>query len=1564
MATFGLTERQREKYFTLNKRRTGFGNLLKDNATGVRDFVQLFVFDTESRLIGDIVLDFENLVQENYSSDTIKLNVGQHLREFFNLSQGDYQVVYKFLRIVAGNIQSEVFYDPARDEIHNGQFRSEDVNGQIKYFTLVDDDDKSESTEREIFKKKLAYEIIETNQSRNELLITPDPHLTDRGGEISDILNRQLSLVNDDLIFSPLLSLNQQEKKITFDQSKFQQDSYVLRIPDNDLIGFTKSMNGNRIVFENFFKAQIPTHYKGQYLAIKSGTQDVGGKGKTNLWKNDIVPGSINEDTFIDKTDYIWQLNVGFPPRPGLEIMFMKKRKDLLVSKVVGDEVTDGQGYFIRELNKNFNINSISNLPKNIWQTTDRGPKDGDFSSIISGRLDYELEGTFPYSYNRQTDSDNVDLDGILKVNEPYALGDNLEEVFIDWETRIVDVIDKNTIRVKSNLKDSYFKLRQAGFKILSIGEDKYRTGKINELEFKNMFSETFYVEEKINDVNNYKTYLRLDNNNKDLYLITNTLKRDNGLLLKLQTSLAQNIELEDLKVDIVEEVLADYRDNITLIPKQYVSDTFLLPANFDGAKNDVIIQQTDYKSHNTLLTSDDEKNRKIERLLVSGSLLDVKPNISYQKTTTDLLQQDDDIGFGNFVHFSSAESRVINFRKKLRLIEGYTKDSSSLLSISSSLSKIQNIEKKRQRVIDSFTPYEDYLYFESSSYVSSSNGIFHDTAWPKMTSTKPYKLQHTTGSTGIAYYDNMINSASKYDFNNQNSLRFTLPEHIHQDTTNNPFLEFMDMVGEQFDEVWTYTKSLTDVNFRVSSISEGISKDVSKYYADALGIKLFDGNSLVGLSEYLLGEKDDGSSNETESEKLTEEIWKRILANLPFFIKTKGTERSLKGILNCYGIPSSVLRVREFGGPDTGTRVSYEIKRKFTYALDFKASQFIKTPWKTINDSYPDTTEFRFRSPYSVGSSGSMVLVQKSGSGAGSGGSWAISLQDNATTDNRGHLRFAISASDGTKRFVTSSALPFYNDDMWSVMLTRLSSSGVQHGDSDFPFTSSFQLTTKQYDSTRQRIIYEDTQSLTVTSSKYNAAFTSSGNIFLGGSGTGNHGTQFSGSMMEFRLWTEALSQSVFENHVRTPKAYNGNTTSSAYSNLVFRMPLDDNISLSSSNATLTASNIAHLKTYSNGISGSNINGFTGNFYKDLVDQEKVKIPNIGIRRNATKIRLENNSLPENAQLDPEQKQEVSSLDFAPLDSNKLGVYFSPTDVINEDIIYTFADFNFDNQIGDPRDEFEPFYRGLKQTRFDYFKRYRGAHNSFFDYLRILDFYDNSVFNVLEQFVPARAKTDFGNLIESNILERNKQIVNRKPSFTNRYFENANDFESGLKISRFISGSDDNNLNIFGEFPYYESVIAQSTGSVRATNRPTHVHLNQLNKRVADSVAYATASVTKGGTSVEFTEAVQPFISASRLSTTNRIRTFFYGSLSDSISAGFGASYGIPGNLFVISSSLDRTDLESLAENTIQEKLFYEGVKLNKNTSKDGKDPVEITFTAPTKLVTQEPGKSRLKTK
>ena len=50
-------------------------------------------------------------------------------------------------------------------------------------------------------------------------------------------------------------------------------------------------------------------------------------------------------------------------------------------------------------------------------------------------------------------------------------------------------------------------------------------------------------------------------------------------------------------------------------------------------------------------------------------------------------------------------------------------------------------------------------------------------------------------------------------------------------------------------------------------------------------------------------------------------------------------------------------------------------------------------------------------------------------------------------------------------------------------------------------------------------------------------------------------------------------------------------------------------------------------------------------------------------------------------------ERIELSSYDRAPLDSNKLGIFFAPSDVINEDIILSLADLDFGSYLGDPRD-------------------------------------------------------------------------------------------------------------------------------------------------------------------------------------------------------------------------------------------------------------------------------------
>ena len=1572
MPKYGFTERELSTYFKPNQTNIStFGrvfdfNNFEQNPTGIylgqKDYIKLCVYDIETNeIVKETTLRVRDL-SPDFDLKYLKLNIGKHLRDL-GINDGDYRVLYKFLRKIAGDDSQFFTYEIIGEtsQVYDGPYEL----FEEKFYKVVDDEI---DLTQEIFIQQFTYTLDKTNTKGDEVILRPNENA---GNEvyINNLKNIDLSVVA-----FPNYRQSAPNKSIKFTSSSFQDLTLISENTSEEggEFQFQKVMEGQTIVFENFMRAWVPKHKQFRVDLSTTGGDDV---------------SNHSHNSGTEKSG-----RVNIQPVPNTEFpieVFTSNEYGRMGKTTLNDEGLQGYSgitnYYLQptpRLNSsNTDLFNGDNLPKDWWLATgtpasyrhEHSPK---WRNKNHQMWDTSQDPMYPvYTYDNGNDEVNIDWDNSNPASPSqksfgtqYTIDEHLVEVYFDLEVKIDEVLGKDKIKVSHNLKDEYKRLRKNGYFVDSVGNINPSDHTVDSaFKFENVnFEEVkwtdFHIKLDLNRVERFKTYLQYNN---DYYLITNSGYDNNTLKLKLkQPLLPELIDVEgDNIVDgftIVEEILPDYEDNISLIPKVRVDNTFLLPADFDNSQSPIDRTTTDYKSHNNLLSDNDELNRKLERQLVSGSLLNVQPNIDYQKTSTEYYEIDD-TGFGNFVHFSNVERRLRNFKKKLELIEEHTATSHSLENITSATTRIQEIERKRQRVKNSFDPYENFLYYESSSFSSGSEGMFHDTSWPKETSSSPYTLVHTSGST--TWFNNMVSSASSYDFNNMNSLRNSLPEHVYADTQNNVFLEFMDMVGQQFDEVWTYTKHFTDINKRVSSLSEGISKDVARHYAKELGLDLSSGNNLLDLPEYLFGQSGSGATlYESGQEQVTEEIWKRLLGNLPFFIKTKGTERSLKGILNCYGIPSSILRVREYGGPDKGTRVSYEIKRKFTRALDFKSGQYIKSVWKAHTDGLiPDTLEFRFRTPKSQDS----VILQKDND-------FAIALQDNGATDNLGYLKFQISASGFDKgAYVTSSLLPFYNDEMWSVMLTRKAgadrtdglSEGAEVTNDMILSQSIYEITTKQYDSTRQRIIYEDTQSLTshtaslasdvnnVTGSKLNASFTGSGHVYLGGLNTG-FGARFTGSLMEYRVWSEPLSASAFDNHTRTPKAYNGNTYSSSYESLLARYELNDNVNLQT---TPTASNTAHLKTYEN--HSVDVNGFTGNFFRSIVDQEQIRIPKIGsTRRNATKIRIENNTLT--SQLNPDTSKEVSSQDYAPIDSEKLGIYLSPTDVVNEDIIYSLADFDFDDFIGDPRDEFEYSYRTLEQKRLEYFKRYFGS-NSFWDYMRILTYYDSSVFRTLKQFIPARAKPQFGTLIEPNILERTKEVIGKKPSTTQPYYENAGQFEPGLAITSLPSGSD-NAIKLSGTFPLYNSTLVFNTGS-RGTNIATLVKINQLNPDSAEPTTYATASVTRGGTDIEFKETLQPFVSASRLSTTNQVKEFYYGSLSDSVSAGFGA-WSKFGDFYIVSQSFEPTDLEAYHKDTISDRLFYEGTKTNRLTDVDGLDPVQITFTSPTELTTQQPGESKLR--
>mgnify|MGYP003109579137 FL=1 len=572
------------------------------------------------------------------------------------------------------------------------------------------------------------------------------------------------------------------------------------------------------------------------------------------------------------------------------------------------------------------------------------------------------------------------------------------------------------------------------------------------EQEFKSPLEKftTYEISSKINDYSDLNTYMHLGDDN--LSLITN-VKKDNETIknypnsgiYKLYEPLPDDIEVKD-NVFIVKEILPQLEQTIELFPYEQEDEDVLVLRNPESSQvnSPITNRSTELKNYTDLVTGDVRLKKEIEDKFISGSRKPVTLNIDYSN-------------YKNFVNFSSAQKRLENFKYKIELIEDYTSKSASYASIPSP-SDAANFDKKIRQIKTNFDGYENYLYNVSSSYESSSLGEFPDASWPK-TGSGTYDDPFVPVSSSHADFTNwygsiygeygQIYSASLYDNENKNRLKNLLPTFVKEDENNSDFFSFMDMVGQHFDELWVYTNGISELTDRQNDLSKGFSNDLVFNLAKSLGWSVDDGKDLLDLSRVGFGQKlsgdsyslytsgssgfskiTDGTATSVPEGEITKEITKRLIASMPYILKTKGTINSLKAILNCYGIPSSILRVREYGGlQKIGQRQQFEIARRFTKALGFRGDQFIRTPWDddSVTSRKPDTVEFRFRV---LSGSAEQILVQKDSD-------WAIKVKDNGQDDNYGTVAFQLSGSPGYQE-ISSSLLPVYDGEFYSVMLRK----------------------------------------------------------------------------------------------------------------------------------------------------------------------------------------------------------------------------------------------------------------------------------------------------------------------------------------------------------------------------------------------------------------------------------------------------------------------------------------------------------------------------------------------
>jgi hypothetical protein len=959
----------------------------------------------------------------------------------------------------------------------------------------------------------------------------------------------------------------------------------------------------------------------------------------------------------------------------------------------------------------------------------------------------------------------------------------------------------------------------------------------VDELEsFKTLVSNnlSFYFED---------FYLNFGNNN---LVIANNFDYNSStleILINLYQPLPSNINV-NTPLWIVIKIANSLAFNINYTPEPITPPivTFGIKGpNFNLNIQDRINNSTDYTNYNLLLSN-----------TLTSSINQIK-SILEEKAIDISLDYTD---FSNFIHFSSVETRLNNFYYKIKQIETYNNELNSLSSVTSSLTSSVIIQNKITDIIQNFDGYEYYMYYESGSYT-----------WPKSNSTVPYIL-YSTGSTQVltwlgssdpisAYYGGRLLSASLYDGNNQDYLYYTIPEYIRDDERNSPYYSFVQLVGQHYDYLWTYYKDVTNRYNADNRLDYGISKDLVAEALRSFGVKLYQNNftsddlfnAFTGfntgstginltptgsdlITNYITASYE---ASVTPIDNYNKEVYKRIYHNLPYLAKTKGTIPGLRALINCFGVPDTVLRISEFGGRDKDTSTYDYFDQQFNYAFDsfydvnvgpnWLENQFILHPSWSANNNRPESIQLRFKTAGLTNTYQSQsIFTITSGSGnviqaglallyTGSGYASA-SYSGSVPSASYQFAKLDFYPNTSTPNITASVYLPFFDEGWWSVMVNRSGNTYTLYAGNSLYYDG--------FDG--NQIGYLASSSITDSSLAWPSGSYFTLNVDAPFAIGSYDYTPFTGSYQELRFWARTGSVESFKDFIMNPQSTDYWGEEEEYANyLAHRLPLGADLILTTSSTPFPSLTSVHPKitgswpttqSFSSsayGVNNTVINIGNNPWYVTNIGPRFLNSPVIGLKGRVTdKIQIVSSSLPTGSVISQYTSIEQSypSLGSESPDVNLLEVAFSPQNEINDDIINSLGYFNIGEYIGDPRQvsSSATSYPDLNTLSDNFFQKYFDTYD-LTDYVRLIKYFDNSLFKMIKDFVPARTSLTSGVVIKQHILERNK------------YPQPQVEWEeldySGSIQTAFISGSTGGVFNQYNTTTFAQDWIQDYTSSI-----------------------------------------------------------------------------------------------------------------------------------------------------
>jgi len=920
---------------------------------------------------------------------------------------------------------------------------------------------------------------------------------------------------------------------------------------------------------------------------------------------------------------------------------------------------------------------------------------------------------------------------------------------------------------------------------ITAISQGKYEVKiSLSELsKFEDVKSELIFTHDLVSD--------------EDTYTIVNVYVNEEELVLKLIKPLTtekvgDNVQVsrrlfENTKIPVRVEKEKDVLNNLE----------FLLNAN-----TSIIEQQTDEYSFTDLFGSGNmSESIRHEFLRLKN---DTQLNIDYSD-------------FSNHTYFASAQTTLDTAYNKIKQFIDYESikfnfENSNLKSIHDSYDNLQ------REMMHDFTGYEWHVF--STGYPHLGVGTS--------------SLLHYTTSQVSGWYVVQSYSASKWDDENGAQLWQHIPNYYFMNDDYSFMYNIIHVKATHFDYIKQHVDQL--VNF-VNANYDGIDMPPNELIwvlGKFIGFELHDGNSLKSLSQYLLGENVSGSNATVPLRTMTHKLWQRIINNITYIFKTKGSKESVRALLNSYGIPADVLQFNEavIGGATTETG-SLE-----TFYHPIKSSRFINVGNNDGQLSF-DIIDFIGSGSDNSGAR-TFELNCKLHPSALGGLSNINPLFTNLPLENgifivknTPTLEPAIQLMGETAEIGdgTFSASQLFNDKFFYIAF------GTDRDDPTLAVTSNSFFRIIQYDEDGILAYNTGFSSRTFTDGQQMSGFT---NYTSNPTWSWNAGSDFASmSVMEFRLWDRALTETEMLQHAQDFKSImleeplsNLGTVDERWNlrDLRAQYHLDDNIDLDiDSINTLRNSSVNPIDIRMTNTNYGAISHPTVSYWGRLVKNTKTFVPSVIGNRYDRKIRIVSGT----------ESPNISDLPV-------IDAVWSPVHAIDRDILETIANLDFNDLLGDPSEYYSGSYHKLKAYRDNYFNKYFGSYD-YNKFIKLATNMDRSLKNSIQQLIPARAKLNFGLQIGSHMLERNKfqfrninVQIQPKPSGSidegNWYATYAQSYLEQIGNFNFDS------MEFIGKFPYI--VVQDGHPGPWELNVEGETHTAGLYQTFYQSAIFNTASL------------------------------------------------------------------------------------------------------------------------